>query len=473
MLKILSDAARNEIHKNGRRILNEIGVKIHDGKIFEILANAGAVPDKSDPERLYFPDEMIDRYLIQCPKSFIIKNRKYEATEVASGARSLYYSANATQYVRGTRKEAVDIGEKELTEFIRVIDKLENVQGVVGTSIREYPPSCRDFTGFRLMSQYTCKHLRPCIYTPDGAEAIIEMADVILEGKPLREHMFFTLGYSIVSPLSWSQTGLQLFYRTRGYRIPMMINSEPMAGGTSPVTLAGSLALADAEVISGIVINQVIEPGRPCIYNAGFAHVFDMLTAMVLTGSPENALLQAAGAEMAEFHGLPCASWALSDSVMLDAQASYEKQLTLLAHTLAKVNMIWGIGNIETSKAISPEAAVIDNELIGGCLRFSQGITVDEPHLAFEAIKESAFKSTFLDHDHTLEYFREELRSSRLPNRENRLVWKSKGAKSLEEKAEDIVDGILSKESEIYLSGSQMERLDKIQKSWRRRLAGN
>lgn len=99
---------------------------------------------------------------------------------------------------------------------------------------------------------------------------------------------------------------------------------------------------------------------RPCIYNSGFAHVFDMMTTLVLTGSPENALLQGAGAEMAQYHGLPSASWALSDSVMLDSQASYEKLFTALIHTLSKVNMVWGMGNLETSKVISPEVAVIE-----------------------------------------------------------------------------------------------------------------
>ena len=227
--------------------------------------------------------------------------------------------------------------------------------------------------------------------------------------------MFFTLGYSIVSPLTWTETALELFYRTRGYGIPVMINSEPLAGGTSPVTLAGSLAMADAEVLSGIVINQVIEPGRPCIYNSGFAHVFDMMTTLVLTGSPENALLQAAGAEMAQYHGLPSASWALSDSAMLDSQASSEKLLTALIHTLSKVNMVWGIGNIETSKTISPEIAVIDNELIGNCKRFSERFIVDEEHLAFNLIKEIAFNGSFLESAHTLEHFQEEIRYSDLP----------------------------------------------------------
>jgi trimethylamine--corrinoid protein Co-methyltransferase len=469
MLKMLSQKSRTEIHEAGMKILGEVGVRIHNKKIYDMLLDAGAVPCKSDPERVYMPDNMVKEFLDKCPSEFQIKNRKGEATLVKNGASPLYYTSNATHYVRGTSKKAVEIGEKELTEFVRVVDKLENVQGIVGTGIREYAPRCRDFAGFKLMAKYSYKHLRPCIYTPSGAEAIVEMADVILDGKPLKENMFFTLGYSVVSPLAWSDTALELFYRTRGHGIPMMINSEPMAGGTSPVTLAGSLALADAEVLSGIVINQVIEPGRPCLYNAGFAHVLDMMTAMVLTGSPENALLQAAGAEMAEFHGLPCASWCLSDSVMLDSQASFEKMITLLAHTLSNVNMVWGIGNIETSKTISPEAAVIDNEMIGTCLRFAKGIDVDAEHIAYDVIKDTVFKGSFLDTDHTLEYFREEIRHTPLPNRVNRLIWESKGSKSIEEKAEDIVNNILSKETEIYLSGTQMEKLERIQKKWTER----
>src|SRR5450759_3217376 len=119
---------------------------------------------------------------------------------------------------------------------------------------------------------------------------------------------------------------------------------------------------------------------------------------------------------MAQFHGLPCASWTLSDSVMLASQASSEKLLTALIHTLCKVNMVWGIGNIETSKTISPEVAVIDNELIGNCLRFSERFKVDEEHLAFNLIKEVVFQGSFLETSHTLEHFKEEIRYSGLPN---------------------------------------------------------
>jgi len=195
-----------------------------------------------------------------------------------------------------------------------------------------------------------------------------------------------------------------------------------------------------------------------------------MMTTLVLTGSPENALLQSSGAEMAQYNGFPSASWALSDSAMLDSQASCEKLLTALIHTLSKVNMVWGMGNIETSKTISPEVAVIDNELIGTCLRFSDRFKVDEEHLAFDIIKEVAFNGSILETAHTLEHFQEEIRYSALPTRTNRATWERNGSQSIEEKAEQYVKEILSSEPDIYLSGSQMEKLDIIQKKWMDRL---
>jgi trimethylamine---corrinoid protein Co-methyltransferase len=470
MLQILSEKEKIEIHNTGLRILSEVGIRVRSKTIYNLLLEAGGEPDEDDSIKLYLPQKTVEKYLALCPRQFTIKDRQNNETVMRSGGATVYYTANATQYVRGTSKKAVELGVNEFTEFVRVADKLENVGGIVGTSLKEFPPACRDFAGFRIAAQYSYKHLRPCIYTPSGAEAIIEMSDVILDGRTLKDNMFFTLGYSIVSPLTWTDTALELFYRTRGHGIPIMINSEPLAGGTSPVTLAGSLAMADAEVLSGIVINQVIEPGRPCIYNSGFAHVFDMMTTLVLTGSPENALLQAAGAEMAQFHGLPSASWALSDAAMLDSQATAEKLLTAFVHTLSKVNMIWGIGNIETSKTISPEIAVIDNELAGNCKRFADRFIVDEERLAFNIIKEVAFNGSFLESAHTLEHFREEIRYSDLPNRTNRSQWEKNGSVSVEEKAEHFVNEILGKDPDVYLSASQISRLEKVEKKWIERL---
>ena len=191
-----------------------------------------------------------------------------------------------------------------------------------------------------------------------------------------------------------------------------------------------------------------------------------MLTTLVLTGSPENALLQSAGAEMAQYLNFPSASWALSDSSMLDSQASFEKHQTMLFHTMSRVNMIWGAGNIETSKTISPEIAVIDNEIIGNCKRFSGRFTVDEEHLAYELIRDISFSGSFLESAHTLEHFTEEVRYSDLLNRFNRSRWESNGSLSIEEKAEHLVNDLLKKKPDLYLTGTQADKLLNIEKKW-------
>lgn len=148
----------------------------------------------------------------------------------------------------------------------------------------------------------------------------------------------------------------------------------------------------------------------------------------------------------------------------------YEKFITLLAHTLSKVNVVWGIGNIEASKTISPEIAVIDNELIGCCKRFAEGINTDDEHIALDVIREVGFNGTFLETEHTFRFFREELRHSALPNRHNRINWIKNGSKSIEEKAGDIAENILSRKSEDYLSGHQLDKLMKIQARWMERI---
>ena len=196
---------------------------------------------------------------------------------------------------------------------------------------------------------------------------------MLLDGTPLRERPIVSTGFSILSPLHWSALALGVFQATAGRGVPVMINSEPLAGATAPVTLAGCLVIGDADTLSGLVINQLLEPGRPCIYNIGFAHVLDMASAIALTGAPENALLQAAGADLARFHGLPSASWMSTEAMSFDAQAAFEKMITGLAHAAAGVNLIWGAGNLESTLAMSPEALVADDEIAGYFLRFQHG----------------------------------------------------------------------------------------------------
>ena len=77
-----------------------------------------------------------------------------------------------------------------------------------------------------------------------------------------------------------------------------------MAGGSSPVTLAGTLVTHNAEVLSGIVLAQLTERGCPMMYGSSTT-AMDLKLAAASVGSPEIALISAAVAQLARRYMIP------------------------------------------------------------------------------------------------------------------------------------------------------------------------
>jgi trimethylamine--corrinoid protein Co-methyltransferase len=454
------------IHEAALSVLNRVGVRVDDPEVLAKLREAGAAVTGSNVAHI--PRSLVEWALGQSPRTVPISDRRGNRWNLSAGSGSLVLTGNALYIIRGRCRE--DLTSSGLRDLARVVDACGNIHGMVGTTVSDYPPSCRDFVGFHIMARNTNKHLRPCIYTPQGARLVMEMAQV-LAGAPLGERPIVSTGFSILSPLHWTSLALGVFRETAGQGIPVMINSEPLGGVTAPVTLAGCLVIGDADTLSGLVINQLLEPGRPCFYNIGFAHVFDMASAIALTGAPENALLQAAGADLARFHGLPSASWMSTESMVMDSQAAFEKTMTGLAHAAAGVNFIWGAGNLESTLSMSPEALVVDDEIAGCFLRYQRGIPVDEDSLAMDAIEQVGLTGDFLTTDHTLSHFRQALSRPLLATRSRRSRWESLGARTLEESAQQKVAEILAAESANYLDARQEAELQRIEDIGMRALA--
>ncbi len=470
-LSIIGPEERQKIIQASFRILEETGVQIDHPYVFQKLSEAGCLAQEQE-KKILFPRKIVEEKLKLCPSSVILADRRDGIFKAEPGGQSVFWTGNALNITKG--KETHPITEKEFAAFCRVVDDLPYIHGVVGTNINEYPPEAKDFVGFRIMMENTTKHLRPCIYTPEGASIIIEMATAYLAEleKDLKNFPIVSTGYTIVSPLHWTKEGLEVYVRTAGFGLPVMINSECIAGATSPVTLAGTLVLACAEALSGIVINQVLEPGRPCIFNLGFSHVMDMRTAEPTTGAPENGLLAAAGAALARDLNLPSAAWACSDSACVDSQSTFEKALVGLIQFLGGANIIWGAGNLEFTRAISLEQAVIDNEIVGAFQRVRQGIEVDEERMALKLIQQMRSQANYLSSDFTLKHFRRELLNLSMVNRHRRSVWEKQGSLTLEESAQQRVEKILAKPTQPRADDAALERVREIEKKWLAKIRG-
>lgn len=451
------DCAR--IHAASLDVLESLGVRIDDAEILALLKRHGA-RDAPSTDTVRLPRGLVSECLARCPPTARFADRRGRLHELGAGGPAVFWTGNALHVAQGrTRRELL---AADLADLTRVADACPEIDGMVGTSVGDFPPPARDVVGFRVMATHTAKHLRPCIFTPRGAAAIVEMGQVLAGATPLRSRPLVSTGYSIVSPLHWTATGIGVFRATAGHGLPMTINSEPMGGGSAPVTLAGCLVLANADVLSGIVIAQLLEPGRPVIYNVGFAHVLDMSTAVALTGAPENALLQSAGADLARFHNLPSAAWMSTESMIPDAQAAAEKMMTGLAHAAWGVNVIWGAGNLESTLCMSAAMLVIDDELIGSIRRFARGIPVDDETLALDLIREVGHAADYLSTEHTVAHFQREIRHSGLMARTKRDAWEKRGGHALEERAAQRVQEILAQPATPHVTPEQERELERI-----------
>lgn len=465
---LLDKAACEQIHEAGLKVLERVGVRVDDPEVVSQLQEAGA--QVSDGTVVRIPRKLVEWALQQAPKQIRVADRTGKVWEMGPQGGTMVLTGNALYINRGCERH--DLASSDLAELARVVDACKNLGGMVGTGVSDYPPPTRDFVGFRIMARNTAKHLRPCIYSDKGGRLVMEMAQVLLGGTPLRERPIVSTGFSILSPLHWTAFALGVFKQTAGFGVPATINSEPLGGGTAPVTLAGCLAIGDADVLSGLVINQLLEPGRPCIYNIGFAHVLDMASTIALTGAPENALLQAAGADLARFHGLPSASWMSTESMTVDSQAAFEKMITGMAHAAAGVNFIWGAGNLESTLAMSSESLVMDDEIAGYFLRYQKGFPVDEESIALKVIEEVGLKGDFLGSEHTLLNYKQVLSRPILATRTLRTKWQAKGGRTYEEAIQQRVHDILAAEPINYLDAHQEAELERIQQAGMRAVLG-
>jgi trimethylamine--corrinoid protein Co-methyltransferase len=264
---------------------------------------------------------------------------------------------------------------------------------------------------------------------------------------------------------------MEAFEKSSGYGIPMMVNSEPVAGATGPVTPAGALTIGNAEALAGVVALQLLEPGRPTIFNLGFAHTMDMRTTVTRTGSPECALIQSAGAQFARLHGMPSASWSSTESMMADSQAAYESLLTAMAHALGGVSVVWGAGNLESTRVMSLTQLVVDDELARMSKRVAGDIEVNEDTIAADVIKEMGIHAQYLGCDHTMAHFRD-LIEPRLTYTGGREGWETQGSRSMMEVGREKADAILSADHRPRLDTDVDDELERIQQRWMERVLG-
>ena len=131
------------------------------------------------------------------------------------------------------------------------------------------------------------------------------LVSVVGGEEELKDRPIMTFNNCTISPLKLAREFCEVVIESARAGIVTKVLSQAMTGGSSPVTIAGSLVIHNSEVLSGLVLSQLTRKGTPFIY-AGSTCGFDMRYGVASVGNPETALISAAIAQMARYYLLPC-----------------------------------------------------------------------------------------------------------------------------------------------------------------------
>ncbi|MEW6752328.1 MAG: trimethylamine methyltransferase family protein [Candidatus Latescibacterota bacterium] len=441
------------IHRASLALLEDPGVALEHPEVLSLVRAHGGHPGVG-PAVARLPASLVEECLARCPQQVVLADRRGGSRVLTCLSPSVFWSCPGMYlYRRGQHRPFTS---SDMAAAARLLDQLEQVDVVFGMALDDVPAAARDAVGLKIMAHHTTKHLRVLCFSPAGATALAEMQQVV-GSEP-----WFSLGFTAHGPLRWTHLALEVFRRTAGHGLPVTVNGEPMAGVSGPVTLAGSMAVGNAEILAGIVVNQLLEPGRPCIHNLGLAHVLDMRSAVAVTGGPENALYAGAAAALGRRYHLPSASWVSTESLCPDAQAGLEKMLGFHAHTESGVSAVWGVGQLESELTFAPAQAVIDDEMIAYVRRHARGFGTGPDQLAVEVTRRVGPAGSFLADEHTLAHFREEAFLPRLLFRGRRAVADGGGLRDLGQRAEDVADELAGRPTGSHLSEAQSRELERL-----------
>jgi trimethylamine--corrinoid protein Co-methyltransferase len=215
-----------------------------------------------------------------------------------------------------------------------------------------------------------------------------------------------------------------------------VIASLIMAGSSGPVTLAGVLALQNAEILAGITLAQLVNPGAPVIYGST-SSAMDMRTGGLAIGCPELSMVVSATAQMATFYKLPSRSGgSLTDAHFPDGQAAGESALALSTAVRNGINFILhSAGILGSYIAMSFEKFLLDEEMCGMVRRLTRPIDFSDEAIDVPMIKTVGIGGQYLTQPKTFKLCRTEFYMTDFFNRQNYAGWKNAGSKRIDQAA--------------------------------------
>jgi trimethylamine--corrinoid protein Co-methyltransferase len=457
-LEILSEEQTEEIHRSALDVLEVTGVQVESERALKIYEKGGCSVDYVD-HRVRFPPGLVVQCIRQCPTSFHMKARDPK-NDLILGGNAVYFALFS-----GLRTVDLDTWEtrtptiQDNHDACKVADCLENVHG--STS---YTPYCE------------LEGVPPAMLLPVSTWSRLKYFSKISRvGTTLSSHiweiqMAQAVGVDIYGameappPLTWNVDATDCAIACAEAGFPVEPGCGGTMGATHPASIAGAVVTGMAEVMSGLVLVQLVRPGNPIIVNC-FPPPQNMRTGAPRFGAITTSLFQVMWNQIWRAkYGIPIMNGGVgpSDSKSIDFQCGYEKSMGVLLSALSGANMINTVGGLTGELSYHPVMSVLDNDVLGMIGRFLEGAQVNDETLAVDLIEAvGPIPGFYLNQAHTREWWKREQYLPQVADRLPYTEWLDRGKKGTLDYAKAKVEEILANYQHT-LPEDKEEELDRI-----------
>jgi len=426
-----------KIHRAALQILDEIGLALAPESGIELMSAYGATYNDSD-ERIRFSEAVVNKALADANRSLTLHARDPKHDLDLNAQRVHYGVAGAAVYLAN-----IETGEyeestlKDLYQAAKIVDQLDNVHFFQRCLIARDLTDNRELDINTLYASVmgTTKHVGTAFTESSFAKDCIDMLHLVAGGEQQWRDRPFVLNTNcfVVPPLKFATESCEVMELCVQAGMPVLLLSAGQAGATAPAPLAATVAQAVAECLAGLVYVQAIKPGAPAVFGT-WPFVADLRTGAMCAGSAEQAILTAACAQMGQYYDLPTgAAGGMTDAKFPDSQAGAEHGITNVMAGLAGLNMVYeAAGMYGSLLGFSLEGLILDDDVIGQCLRCVRGIEVTDATLNIDAMREACIgPGHYLSAPQTLSMMQTEYFYPQLSDRTSPKEWLENGKPDL------------------------------------------
>jgi len=400
--ELLSAEEIEQIHSTSIEVLRIVGVGFPYEEALAIFRTHGI---RTERQTAYFTEDQVLAALESVPEQFTVQARDPAKSIVVGDGRPIFAPGAGAPFVVNADSSVREATLKDCHDLARLAHALPELDtlGHIMVMPSDVPAETAHLHALQASVLHSDKTFAGGVVNGQAAEHTMEVISILF-GRQVEGQAVVVGGLNSLTPLRYGRDTLEALMVYAGWGQPVMIGAAAMAGATAPITLAGLLAVQNAELLAGIVLTQLIRSGTPVIYGSASGNL-DMRAATLCIGSPEFSLLSSVHSQLARRYGIPSkAGGALTDSCYPDERAGFESMQGLLTAVNSGVDyVVHAAGILGSFKLFSYEKMMLDHEMCSMMRRLQQGVDVSSTELALDVITEVGSGGDYLTEMHTVD----------------------------------------------------------------------